>query len=139
MKLKSLLVALGLGLCSIGFASNQTIQYHPQAAVDKKTAAAGMTYPNYCEIEILNRSYSDVTVFGIFDDGVSMDPFNVYSFGAPRYISLYYYGYCHAGMDLSVYTFDGDYVYSGYTRVGTTVRIVPYLKTQLKAELVAKS
>jgi len=137
MKLKSLLLGLGFSLCSTVFAANH--HSHPQDDTKQvASAASGMTWPAYCEIEVINRSYDDVTVSGIFDDGLSMQPFNVYSFEASHYISLYYYGYCHAGMDLYINTFYGDYVYSGYTPVNRTIRIVPYLTKQLKAEVTTK-
>lgn len=137
MKLKLFIVGLGMSLCSVVFAANEHV--HPDAQKRANTPASGMTWPSYCEIEIVNRSLDDVTVSGIFDDGIPLQSFNVYSFEQPHYISLYYYGYCHAGMDLDIHTFYGDYIYSGYTPVGRTIRIVSYLGKQAKAEVVAKS
>ncbi|STX29543.1 Uncharacterised protein [Legionella beliardensis] len=139
MKLKSLLLACGLGLLSTAYAENHHV--HPKAEGLKSeavnSAKKAMT-PGYCEIEIINNSYDNVTVYGRFDDGSSLTPFNVYSFEAPHYIDLHYYGYCHRDMYLDIVTFNGYHIYSGYTRSETTVRIVPYLKNQVKAEIKAK-
>lgn len=118
-------------LSSSVFAANQ--HTYPQAKHDTK-----LTWTDGCEIEIVNRSYADVSVFGIFDDGVRLDPFNIYSFELPHYISLYYNGYCHAGMELDIDTFGGEHIYSGYVRGGSTVRIVSYFMNQVKAHVQAK-
>ncbi len=32
-----------------------------------------MTYPGYCQIEVINDSFADVRVFGSFDDGATVD------------------------------------------------------------------
>lgn len=126
MKLKSLVFSVLLGFCSASTAANEHV--HASAALDTKRAGN-------CEIEIINRSYTDVQVYGVFDDGSRLNPFDVYSFEAPHYISLYYYGYCHAGMDIYIDTFDGDSIYAGYTRRKQTIRIVPYLTNQIKVEI----
>ena len=137
MKLRSLIIGLCLSLCSSVFAANQHL--HPQAnSNDNQSTEKKVGYAGYCEIEIINSSFNDVSVYGVFDDGVTMQPFNVYSFESPHYISLYYYGYCHSGMNLYINTFGGSYVYSGYTPAGSTIRVVPYLANQLKAEVSKK-
>lgn len=137
MKLRSLIFGLCVSLCSSVFAANQHL--HPQANnTDNKSTEKNVTFPGYCEIEIINTSFDDVTVYGIYDDGVSMNPFNVYSFESAHYISLYYYGYCHSGMNLYIDTFSGYHVYAGYTPTRSTIRIVPYLANQLKAEVSIK-
>lgn len=140
MKLKSLIIGFCLSFCASAFAGNQHL--HPQATTDdsqlNKPASTDMKWPGYCEIEVINNSYDNVTVYGVFDDGVVMDPFNVYSFESPHYISLYYYGYCHQGMNLYIDTWSGYHLYSGYTTRRSTVRIVPYLTNQVKAEVQSK-
>lgn len=141
MKLKSLFFLVCMSLFSTGFAANA--HQHPQVAQqgdqgEKKPTQEGLQYPAYCEIEIINDSYSNVTVYGTFDDGVSLVPFNVYSFESPHYISLWYYGYCHAGMDIRIRTFLGYTVYAGYTPTHTTIHLVPYLTNQVKAEVKKK-
>ncbi|STX52183.1 Uncharacterised protein [Legionella busanensis] len=139
MKVKSLLLACCLGLLSTAYAENRHV--HPKVEALKTeavSAAKKAMAPGFCEIEIINNSYDNVTVYGRFDDGSSLAPFNVYSFEAPHYIDLYYYGYCHRDMYLDIVTFSGYHIYSGYTRSETTVRIVPYLKNQVKAEVRAK-
>jgi hypothetical protein len=84
-------------------------------------------WPGYCEIEIINQSNNDVNVYGVYDDGIALAPFSIYSYEFPHYISLYYYGYCHAGMNLYIDTFYGSSVYAGYVSRYSTIRIVPSL------------
>lgn len=138
MKIKSLFLICCLSLISSVFAANRHI--HPK--VDMNTAAVSATknamVPGYCEIQINNRSFDNVTVYGTFDDGIAMTPFDIYAFEQPHYISLYYYGYCHRDMYLNIVTFSGYPVYSGYTRADSAVNIVPYLTNQVKAEIKAK-
>lgn len=136
MKLKSLIFGLCVGLCSSVFAVNQT----PLAQANNADARAPLkaSFPGYCEIEVINNSFDDIRVFGVYDDGATMIPFNMYSFESPYYIPLYYYGYCHAGMNLYINTFSGYPIYAGYTERGTTIRVVPYLANQLKAEISTK-
>ena len=139
MKLRSLVFGFCISLCSFGFAANQHL--HPQANSNDTTSASTekkVGFPGYCEIEVINNSYDNVRVYGVFDDGAGLAPFNVYSFESPHYISLYYYGYCHAGMNLYVDTWSGYHIYAGYTPTGSTIRIVPYLANQLKAEVSTK-
>lgn len=74
----------------------------------------------------INDAYTNVTVYGRYDDGVPMIPFNIYSGEYTHYIDLYYNGYCHSGMYLSIVTFSGYTVFSGYVFSGDTLHIVPY-------------
>lgn len=138
MKLRSLIIGLCVSLCSSVFAANQHV--HPQAdqADNKTITAKKASYAGYCEIEVINSSFNNVTVYGVFDDGVALAPFDVYSFESPHYISLYYYGYCHEGMNLYIDTWSGYNIYASYTYAGSTVRVVPYLTNQLKAEVIKK-
>lgn len=133
MKLKSLLLVCCLGLFSSAFAAN--MHMHPKAEKEKSKQA--VSWPGYCEIEVVNRSFENVVVSGEFDDGSPLIPFNIYSYGfdTPHYISLYYFGRCHAGMILHVDTFSGYPLYSAYTYRQSTVTIVPYLKNQVKAQV----
>ena len=135
MKLKSLVFGFCFSLCASVFAGNQ--HAHPEAN-NNQAPAKEVNLPGNCEIEIINNSYQDVRVNGRFDDGVPMIPFNVYSFESPHYISLYYYGYCHSGMDLYIDTFSGYNIYAGWTKVRTTLRIVPFLDKQAKIVVQAK-
>lgn len=138
MKFKSLIIGCLISFCSSAFAAN--LHLYPETANvgNNQPVVNSVERAGNCQIEIINRSYTDVRVYGQFDDGTLLEPFNVYSFEYPHYISLYYYGYCHAGMDLHIETFNGDVVYSAYTRRKTTVRVVPYLTNQVKAEVQAK-
>jgi hypothetical protein len=138
MKLKSLIFGLCVALCSSVCSANQ--HRHPQTNMNanEKASATNLSYPGYCEIEVINNSFEDVRVYGVFDDGASLLPFNVYSFESPHYISLYYYGYCHSGMDIFIDTLSGYHLYAGYTERRSTIRIVPYLAHQLKAEISVK-
>ncbi len=132
MKLKSLLFLVCFSLFSNVFAAN--LHINPKAdAEDKKSITKNITYPGYCQIEIINNSFTDVTVFGTYEDGSSL-AFDIYSFDTPHYISLFYNFYCHSQMYITIqspyYT-----LYSGWTNVNSTIRILPYLKNQAKAEL----
>ena len=113
---------------------------------DKKTEnpdkSVQANYAGYCEIEIVNNSFKDVWVSGVYDDGTYLSPFSIYSFEQPHTISLYYsdygygYPYCHYGMNIYIETFGGYYVYSGYTTRETSIYIYPFMKDKVKAELV---
>jgi hypothetical protein len=131
MKLKSLLFIVSLCLFSQVFAAN--LHLNPKAdKEDQQSIQKGLTFPGYCQIEIINHSFTDVRVFGTFDDGAIVD-FNIYRFESPHYISLFYNFYCHSGMYLTIqspfYT-----IYSGWTDVNSTIRVVPYLKAGLKQD-----
>lgn len=140
MKIKSVLFACCLGLMGTAVAGNR--HTHPKADVNNASVSAekntkNAMSPRYCEIELVNNSYDNVTVYGQFDDGSTLSPFNLYT-GEYDSISLDYYGYCHRDMYLDIVTFSGYHIYSGYTRSGSTVRIVPYLTNQVKAEISIK-
>ncbi len=137
MKFKSFIFICCLSLCSSIGAAN--LHLHSQANNNgNKALTKGVMWPGYCEIEIINDSFDDVRVFGVFDDGSSLRPFNVYSYDSPHYISLYYYSYCHSGMDIYIDTFRGTRVYAGYTPNNTTIRIVSLFGRQIKADVRAK-
>lgn len=133
MKLKAFVFVCLLGLGSPLFAAENKhvhtdapAQATPATTEQSKAVSANkLGWPGYCEIEIINHSYDDVRVYGVFDDGIALQPFNVYSYESPHYISLYYYGYCHDGMDLYIDTLYGSHVYAGYVRRYSTIRIVP--------------
>jgi hypothetical protein len=132
--MKSMLFAACFGLISNVFAAN--LHMSPKAdAADKQSIQKGISYPGYCQIEIINQSLTDVYVHGIFDDGSTVD-FSIYQYESPHYISLFYNYYCHNSMYITIqspyYT-----IYSGWTDVNSTIRIVPYLKTA-KAEVSAR-
>ncbi|CEG57498.1 hypothetical protein [Legionella fallonii] len=135
MKLKSLLFLVCFSLFTNVFAAN--LHMSPKAtAEDKQSISKNLTYPGYCQIEIINNSFTDVTVFGTYDDGSTI-AFDIYSFDAPHYVSLFYNFYCHSQMYITVqspfYT-----LYSGWTNINSTIRILPYLKNQAKAEVSAR-
>jgi hypothetical protein len=129
MKFKTLALAFLMGLSAPLFAANKHFHSSAENATSETTeqtkAQTKMGWPGYCEIEIINHSYDDVRVYGVYDDGVALNPFTVYSYESPHYISLYYYGYCHSGMDLYIDTLYGAHVYSGYVSRYSTIRIVP--------------
>ncbi|CAM2939089.1 hypothetical protein [Legionella worsleiensis] len=131
MKLKSLLIVVCFSFFSHAFAANMHL--NPNAdSKDKQSIEKSVAYPGYCQIEIINQSFTDVTVFGTFDDGSTVD-FNIYRYESPHYISLFYNFYCHSGMYITI-TSPYYTLYSGWTNVNSTIRVVPYLK-QAKVEL----
>ncbi|WP_133127012.1 hypothetical protein [Legionella nagasakiensis] len=136
MKLKSFLFLCFMSLFASAFANNQ--HEHPKAhSTEVKRTQKSVTWPGPCEIEIINRSYDIVQVYGEFDDGEWLR-FNIPPYDAPHRISLYYYGYCHYDMFLSIDTLSGYRVYTGYPAVRTIIEVFPYLANQLKAEIKAK-
>jgi hypothetical protein len=143
MKFKTIALSCLLAFVSSAYAT-ATHHTHPQdkatteTATDKVTSGVQVKYPGYCEIEIINQSYDDIRVNGVFDDGTSLASFTVYSFEAPHYISLFYYGYCHYGMNLYIDSYYGYNLYSAYTTRESTVRIVPYLKDKAKVEVAKR-
>ena len=138
MTFRYLVLGICLGLSVGVFAENhhQHPQATPQEQQDNATNGKVASWAGYCEIEIINNSYEDVSVYGIFDDGSTVGPFNIYSFEAPHYISLYYYGYCHSGMDLYIDSWSGYHLYAGYTPRRTTIRVIPpYLTKQARVDV----
>lgn len=143
MKLKTFTMGCLLALFSCSYATN--VHLHPednksaeQSATDKAVPSLKAKYAGFCEIEIVNQSFDDVRVYGTYDDGLPLLPFTHYSFEAPHYISLFYYGYCHYSMDLYIDSYYGYNLYAANTPRGTTVRIVPFLKNKAKVELAKR-
>lgn len=128
MRFKSIAMGCMLALGSSAYADNQHV--HPQDNTTANTAVPMLKakYAGYCEIEIINQSFDDVRVNGTFDDGAPLAPFTIYSYEAPHYINLFYYGYCHYGMNLYIDSYYGYNLYSGFTQRESTVRIVPYMR-----------
>jgi len=114
------------------------VHTHPQA----KNSDSKSTVRAYsCEIQIINQSYFNVFVYGVFDDGSRIE-FPIYQGDAPHYIDLYYGytpydSYCHNGMNLTIESPYGI-VYSGWANVNDTIRIVPYMNKQAKAEISSR-
>ncbi len=139
MKFKKTLIGCMLALFSSAYADNHHI--HPQqgnTSSENQMPSLQAKYAGFCEIEIINQSYDDIRVNGVFDDGMPIEPFTIYSYESPHYISLYYYGYCHYGMNLYIDSFYGYNLYSGFTTRESTIRIVPYLKNKAKAVIVKR-
>lgn len=141
MKLKSLVFGLCLSLVGHAFAANQHL--HPKANEVNNTnknsvVAQASMYPGNCEIEVINSHYNHVWVYGTFDDGTYLNSFKVYAGDAPHYIGLYYYGYCHAGMNLTIEEIKfplNRIIYTAWTSTQSTVRIVPpYLTNNLNGK-----
>lgn len=139
MKLKAVWLFVCVSMCSHLFAAN--LHLHPkadskEANESSRSVEKNMSYPGYCEIEIINDSFTDLRVFGTFDDNSPLY-FNIFRYDPPHYVGLYYYSYCHNGMYLTIqnpyYT-----VFSGWVNTNSTVRIVPYLNQQPKAEITAR-
>lgn len=135
MKLKSMVLVLCFGLFTNAFAAN--VHSNPKATSEDQKSIASKVYPGNCEIEIVNRSYTDVRITGTFDDYTDMYPFWVYSYESPHYISLFYNWYCHSGMWLTV-TAPNGVIYSGWTATQSTINIVPFLDKQAKAEMSSR-
>jgi len=94
-----------------------------------------------CLIKISNDSHDDIMVYGTFDDGAILEPFIIYAYETPHFISLFYYNFCHAGMDIGINTLSGLNLYHDYTWVNSRLRIVsgwfkPYLVMEAKGPRV---
>lgn len=77
-----------------------------------------------CLITVRNDGITDMVVYGRFDDDTYLTTYTLPWLGDYiSYVSLYYYGYCHGGMDFYIETSSGTYKYNGYTPVGKTVRV----------------
>ncbi|MDP1615493.1 MAG: hypothetical protein Q8L68_06820 [Methylococcales bacterium] len=131
-----------IGLCCLlsmpGFAASTNIHAYPgenhsQSAESALKSNQPISFGG-CEIEIINDSFSNVTVYGRYDDGIPLIPFNVYSYEFSHYIDLYYNGYCHSGIYLSIVTFSGSTIFSAWVYTGSTLHIVPML-SQLKVNI----
>lgn len=86
-----------------------------------------------CDIKIINQSHYDVIISGGIDN-MTLQPFVIYSYELPHYISLYYYGYCYQGMFIHIDTARGMPVYDRYTPVGTTLYIRSYNNNLIKVD-----
>lgn len=142
MRIKTLIVSLCFLLVGQVFASDHSSNVHAYPKEKNLSANSSVTEkeklsPSFgsCEVEIINDSFSNVTVYGRYDDGIPLTPFNVYSYEFSHYIDLYYNGYCHSGIYLSIVTFSGYTIFSGWVYVGSTVHIVPLVGNKLKANI----
>lgn len=141
MKIKSLLIACCFGLMGNAIADNRHyFPGHDSAPVEAAAAQTDLkaTAAGWCEVEIINQSYDNVTVYATLDNGAAVAPFDIYSWEAPHYVDLAYRGYCNSRAYLDIVTFSGYHVFSGYAYGGATVRLVPYLNKQVKAEIKSK-
>lgn len=134
MKLKSLLFAICFGLFGHAIAANQHM--HPKANEvnnSKSAAIKPSMVPGYCQIEVRNSSYEAVFVDGFFDDQAYLERFVIPVNDGPHFISLYYGGGCHYSMEIRVAPVSAPYyfIYDQWTRVGSTVHVVPYLANAL--------
>lgn len=122
-------IMLLLVLVSSNLFAMENQHFYPAANIPMTTTkqAEELKYPGYCEIEIVNNSCYNVRVSGVFDDGEILRPFKVYAHEYPHYISLYYYGYCHYGMDIFIETTYGYRIYADYTRRYETIYISSYM------------
>lgn len=142
MKLKTLMLCVAMVLSSFAYtaATRHTHKLPAEAKAQSETSKK-MMMPGYCEIEIINRSFEPVHVSGTFIDGDWLDPFDIYPFESPHYISLQYWG-CQNGMYLTISNFNGYIIYSGFTPVYQTITLYPMMgqkqtafKMQPKAKL----
>jgi len=135
MKIKSMIFVSLFALMSSTFAA-QTYTHPSETPSSKSLNGKNAFTPGYCQIEILNYSRQGVTVYGVYDNSLPLNPVNLYS-GDAAYIKLYYNGYCHANMWLDIYTTVGTHVYSGYTSPDSTVTVYD-LRNAIQAKIQTK-
>lgn len=134
MKIMKTMALLGC-LSLIGAANAGVVKFHPDSPNQPTTQAAEETSVRGCKIRIINDSFSEVTVSGTFDDQQPLIPFYVEPNDYAD-VSLWYYGYCHPSMYMSIVdSYTGYRFYSNYTAVGSTIYIYPFQKNKLKAQV----
>lgn len=138
MRIITFIIGLSCLLSMPGFAASTNTHTYPGEKHAKAAESALKSDKNIsfggCEVEIINDSFSNVTVYGRYDDGIPLVPFNVYSYEFSHYIDLYYNGYCHSGIYLSIVTFSGSTIFSAWVYTGSTLHVVPML-SQLKVNI----
>jgi hypothetical protein len=125
--MKNLILLLVVSLiASTSFATSAQYHLYPNAKIEdiKKSSKNTLKAAPSCLIKITNDSHDDILVYGTFDDGTPLQPFMIYAYESSHYISLFYYGFCHAGMDVNIDTTSGLRLYNQYTWVNTRLRIV---------------
>lgn len=135
---KSFVLLSSLFLLSSVATAAETHHYPKAEAVQKQNIpSAGAA--GYCQIEIINLSNNRIRVYGVFDDGVPLSPFDIYPRDYPHYIDLFYYGYCHQMMNLYIDDGFGYHLYGGYTEVGTSLYVNSIWNAKTaKAEVTVK-
>lgn len=132
--MKKFLVSL-LFACSVtGVQANTPMHLHPSVGTAPQTLTGEKTLlPGFCDVELINQSFTLVDVYGTFDDGAPMRPFTLYPGSENRqYISLYYASpgqpaYCHSGIYLSIFRTEDNYpLYNAYTSVHSTIYVTSY-------------
>lgn len=121
--MKKLLLSLAsIFLTNIAIALPTTIHTHrgiEQAPKPEKIQLSASS----CLIKITNDSHYDVIVSGRFDDGSMLEPFMIYAYENPHFISLYYYNICHGVMDIEINTSYGLKLYDQETYVNSKIRV----------------
>jgi hypothetical protein len=108
-------------ITNMSFASAGITHSHPQT-INQKLSAPNLQAAA-CLIKITNDSNSDITVSGRFDDGSMMQPFMIFAYENPHFISLFYYNICHGVMNLQIDTTNGKRLYDQETYVNSRIRI----------------
>ena len=57
------------------------------------------------------------------NDGSMLEPFMIYAYEAPHFISLYYFNICHGVMDIEINTTNGLRLYDQETYVNSKIRV----------------
>lgn len=129
MNLKKLVLIVCFALLSPSISAD--IHRHVRA---EETAGKEALRAGFCEVKIINESYDDVSIGGMFEDGAPLTPFNLYASSSPAYISLYFSGYCHSSIFLDIRTFSGQPVFYDYAYANSIVRIVTGAMKQATAK-----
>ena len=132
-------------ITNMSFASiGMTTHSHPDfAKLTTKQINAPKLAAATCLIKITNDSHSDIVVSGRFDDGSALQPFMIYAYENPHFISLFYYNICHGVMNLQIDTTDGMKLYDQDTYVNSRIRIKsgwlnPYIILEKPVPVVQK-
>lgn len=120
-------------ICILGF-TTAFAHTHARSNVTQQNATAAGKQGGFfsCEIKVVNNSLENVKIYGVYEDGSLLEPFDIYyNDTIPHIIYLdNFFGFCDKGMKLSILSYSGNLLYSGYVKANSTVWILPYLGKQ---------
>lgn len=130
MKLKSLLFVCLVALFSSANAETRHVPANANSSATAKTVVKKAKMPGYCEVEILNYSRDDLSVWGRLSNNAEVSFYisRFRNFPESHIIDMYdyYYGGCPLWIDLSIITTNGYPVYHEITYPGSVIEVRPY-------------
>ncbi len=129
MKLKSLMLVLGLSMLSSAYADTKAaLDYanRPNTKPPEKSVPKKAMWPGFCEIEVVNLSNTSLNAWGVSTTGGVLHPTYI-PYNSTLKIDLwdYVYGECPRGMNLNIETSYRNMVYSQFTATESIVKVFP--------------